>query len=273
MQGLNGDLKAAQKRFQKVLELKPKCLVAWVVLIKLDLQFKHSNEALEKVRKMAKLYPDEADSYDMLGDVYIALKQPKEAIRYYQKLASIKHSSEAFLKLLSAYNIDNQTEKDCKQLQQWGKKYPDAVPLAEVLAYTCHQRNELDKARNLYEKIIEKTPNNDRILNRLGLVAMEQGSPMSLEYADLAYNLNAKNPANMDTLGLVHLNNRNIPKALAILKEASQSAPTDHDVLYHYAAALNESDKNRKQLNTSILLRPLRESLEIVLMHNNYWIR
>ncbi len=217
MQSLNGDLKASQKSFQKVLELEPKSLVAWVVLIKLDLQFKQPNEALEKAHKMAKLHPDEADSYDMLGDVYIALKQPKEAIRYYQKSTSIKFSFEAFLKLLSAYNVDNQTEKGYKQLQQWGKKYPDAMRLAEVLADTYHQHNELDKARNLYEKIIEKTPNNDRILNRLALLAIEQGSPMSLEYADLAYNLNAKNPANMDTLGMEHLNNKNIPKALAIL--------------------------------------------------------
>jgi putative PEP-CTERM system TPR-repeat lipoprotein len=246
MQSLNGELKAAQKSFLKVLELEPKSLVPWVVLIKLDLQFKQTNDALEKARKMAKLHPDEADSYDMLGDVYIALKKPKEAIKYYQKSTRIKFSSEAYLKLLSVYNIDGQIEKGFKLLQQWVKEFPEAIPLAEVLAYTYHQRGELEKARNLYEKIIKKAPNNDRVLNRLALVTMQQGSPMSLEYADLAYKLNAKDPANMDTLGLVHLNNKNIPKALAILKEASQAAPSDPDVRYHYAVALNESKKSQE---------------------------
>jgi putative PEP-CTERM system TPR-repeat lipoprotein len=246
MQSLNREFKAAQKSFEKVLELEPQALVPWVVLIKLDLQFNNPDEALNKARKMLKLHPDAADSYNMLGDVYIALKQPKNAIKYFQKSTEIKYSDEAYLKLLSSYNIDGQTEKGFDLLKQWVKKFPDAVALAEVLALSYHQRGDLENARKLYEKIIKKTRNNDRVLNRLALVAMEQGSPMSLEYADLAYKLNAKNPANIDTLGWVHLNNNNFSKALAILKEASQAAPADPDVRYHYAVALSKSGKNNE---------------------------
>ena len=248
MQSLNGDLKSAQKSFEKVLALEPKSLVPWVVLIKLDLQFNHPDEALKKAQKMLKLHPKDADSYDMMGDVHIALKQPKKAITYYQKSTQVKYSDEAYLKLLSAYNIDGQADKGFDLLKQWVKKFPDALALAEVLALSYHQRHDLENARKQYEKIIKKQRNNDRVLNSLALVTMEQGSPMSLEYADLAYRLNEKNPANIDTLGWVHLNNNNIPKALDFLKRAAQAAPADPDVRYHYAVALEKSGSTSEAL-------------------------
>lgn len=253
MQSLNGELKASQKSFEKVLELEPESLVARVVLIQLDLKFGKPDVALVKAQQLVRIHPDKSDSYDMLGDVHVRLKNYTEAVKNFEKSAGIKFSSEAYLKLLSVYNMQGQTEKGFKLLQQWVEKFPDAIPLSEVLALTYHQRGELDHARTLYEKIIKKEQNNDRILNSLALVALEQGSPMSLEYADLAYNINSKKPANMDTLGWVHVNNKNLAKGLTLLKQAVEAAPSNPDVRYHYAYALTESN-NRTEAKKQLYL-------------------
>lgn len=251
LQYLYNSLQKAKSSFQKVLKFEPDNLTAKVILVQIDLKLNKLDQALQKAKNIQQQHPESPAGFDMLGDIYIVLKKPGMAIQQYKQSVKLKYSSETYIKLHSAYNKNNQIKKGFDLLKQWTDQYPDDLELKEVLAITYQRRGEFKKALKLYQTIIRKWRNNDRILNNLALVSLELNSPMSVEYAEMAFNINPENNKNKDTLGWVLLNNDSDKKALALLKEAVEESPSDPDIRYHYAVALvkhNEKDKAKKQL-------------------------
>ncbi len=241
LQFLDHKYEQAEKSYLKVLDLEPDNLIAKVILIQIDIKTDRLKAALAKAKKLSQQHPHSPAGFDMLGDVHIALNQPDKAIVNYEQSLKRKYSSETYIKLHSAYNRNNQLEKGFTLLQQWVKKYPEDYTLKEVLALTYQRRGELQKSSDLYQEIVKKHNNNDRVLNNLALVSLGLNSPMSIEYAEMAFNLNPENHKNTDTLGWVLLKNNNLNKALKLLKEATESSPGDSNFRYHYAAALSKA--------------------------------
>ncbi len=243
MESFDADFENSYKSFEKALSLAPKSLIIRVLLTQYDLQNKDFEKALQRARELVKTHPQKAPSYDTLGDVYIALKNPAEAIKHYNKSVALSYNSETYAKLFSAYNLNNQTTLGIKKLQQWIKKFPQDLNLKEILAITYQRQGKYQQAQKLYRDIIKKERNSDRVFNNLALVSLQLNSPMSMEYADMAYNINANNAANLDTLGWVHFNNNNLNEALNYLSQAVKKAPENPDIRYHYAVALSKAKR------------------------------
>lgn len=249
LQFLYNNFDGAVTSYKKVLDLDPNNLIAKVILIQIDLKTKQFKSALAKAKKLKREHPDSPAGFDMSGDAHIALNKPGKAIIDYQQSIKRKYSSEAYIKLHSAYNHNNQVEKGFNLLKQWTEKFPEDYQLKEILALTYQRRGELQKSSDLYQQIVKKVRNNDRALNNLALVSLELNSPMSIEYAEMAFNLNPKR--NKDTLGWVLLKNHNQGKAFKLLKEAVDENPSNPDIRYHFAVALSEAGNTpqaRKQL-------------------------
>ncbi len=253
MQSFDSDFEQSYKSFEQALVLSPNSLVIRVLLTKYDLRNNDYNKALKRAIELVKAHPTKPSSYDTLGDVYIALKQPKKAILQFKKAIKLNYNSETYIKLFSSYNLNNQTEFGLSQLQQWVKKHPEDLNLKEVLAITYQQQGKYILAQNLYKEIIKKERRFDRVFNSLALVSLQLNSPMSMEYADIAYNIDSKNPSNLNTLGWVHLNNNNITEALEHLSQAVKLAPENPDYRYHFAIALNKA-KRTSEAKTQLAL-------------------
>ena len=246
---MNGNYNDAKESFIKVLEFRPDNITAKVVLIEIALKTKNLSQALEHARELQQVHPDKSASYDMLGDVYIAMGNPDIAIKNYKKSVSIEYRSETYLKLFSSYNLNNQFDLGISEIKKWIKNFPEDLNIKEALAIT-YQRNRQNKEANaLYQEIIEKGRTNDRVLNNLALVSLEMKNPMSMEYADMAYNLAPQNPKNKDTLGWVLFNNNQKEKGALLLKEAVELSPNNPDIRYHYAVTLADSGKTSEAIN------------------------
>jgi len=232
---------SAKKSFKKVLEIDADNLIATVILIQIDIKAKQFEAAKKKAKKLQKVHPGNPAGFDMLGDVYIGLNDPKNAIKQYQYAVNLKYSSEIYVKLHSAYNLNNQVDKGFDLLLEWIEKTPNDYELKELLAITYQRRKDYLKAIDLYEEIIKAYPNNDRALSNLALVNLKLNRPMSVEYAEMAFNVNPESTRNKDTLGWVLLKNYNLEKALELLKEAVDGSPGNADIRYHYAVALSET--------------------------------
>lgn len=243
MQNYEGDIDSAYSSFQRVLKIEPKSMLAKMILVNFDLKREHTNKALSKALSLIKSHPKEAGVYDLLGDVYIAKNMPAKAIPQFKKAVDIEFNSSTYIKLYSSYNINNQTEKGLTLLKQWVKEFPQDMNLKEVLAISYQRKGQYDKAKDLYQQIIQKVRNNDRVFKNLALVTLQNNSPMSMEYADMAYNLNSNSASNLDTLGWVHLKNNNTNEALKYLSQAVKIAPSNPDIRYHYAVALHTANK------------------------------
>ncbi|MFT5504470.1 MAG: putative PEP-CTERM system TPR-repeat lipoprotein [Gammaproteobacteria bacterium] len=253
LQLLDNDLITSKANIEKGLKLEPQNLVAKVILIEIDIKNNQLSSALTKAEKLQQQHPESSAGFDMLGDIYMALKKPEQAIKQYKQSVKMRYDSDTYIKLHFAFNRNNEVENGFKQLEKWVQSFPEDLKLKEVLATTYQRRGILEKARDLYEEIIQKSKNNDRILNKLALVALSLESPMSIEYAEMAYNLDSKSVKNKDTLGWVLLNTQNSKKALVLLKEASEASPSDPDIRYHYAVALTEQG-NKPQAENQLFI-------------------
>ena len=254
MQSYDRDYAESYRSFEMLLTLAPKSLIARVVLTQYDLQNGDKQKALKRAKELVKTHPQITDSYDTLGDVHISLGNPDKAIKQYQQAVKLKSNTATYIKLFSAYNRNKQFDLGYQQLKKWVEKYPDDYKLKEVLAITYQRRGEFKRAQKLYQQIVKKQPKKDRAFNNLALVSLQLKNPMSMEYADIAYNINAKNPLNLDTLGWVHLNNNNIAEALKHLGNAVEMAPGNPDFRYHYAVALNQAGQKREAKNQLALI-------------------
>ncbi len=243
MQSFDNDHERSYKSFEKMLSIAPKSLVAQIILTQFDLKANNHEQALERAKNIVKTHPNVSDGYDTLGDVYIAMAKPDQAIKQYKKSINLKFNTKTYIKLFSAYNRNKQLAKGFNLLQGWVKEFPDDLSLKEVLAITHQRRGEYKKSQELYEQIIKKERRFDRIFNNLALVTLAQNSPMSMEYADIAYNINNKNALNLDTLGWVHLQNGNTNEALKFLSDAVKIAPGNPDIRYRFALALEKAEK------------------------------
>ncbi|MBC8386254.1 MAG: PEP-CTERM system TPR-repeat protein PrsT, partial [Gammaproteobacteria bacterium] len=140
LQFLSNNLNASKSSYEKVLQLDPKNLIARVILIQIDLKYGQLDSALEKAKQMQAMHPDTSASYDMLGDVHIALNMPDKAIQDYQESLRLHKTTDIYLKLYSAYNRDNQIKKGFDLLEQWVEENPQNLQLKEVLALTYQRR-------------------------------------------------------------------------------------------------------------------------------------
>jgi len=255
LQFINKDWLNAKASYEKVLVLAPDNLIAKVVLVQIDLQSNQLQAAFDKAKLLQRQHPDSPAGFDLLGDIYIAMKQPEKAIAQYQRSVKMQYDSQTYIKLYTAFNRSNQESRGLKLLEKWVKTYPKDLRLKEVLAITYQRSGRWEEARVLFEGIAKKSPKNDRVLNNLAQVTLQLKSPMSIEYAEMAYNLNTRSAQNKDTLGWVLLNTGNPEKGFTLLKEAIATAPEDSNIRYHYAVALSNLGKNNlavNQLNIAI---------------------
>jgi putative PEP-CTERM system TPR-repeat lipoprotein len=243
LQYLDNDFKNARFSFLKALEKESDDILSNVILIQMDLREKKLTKAFSRAQKLISIHPENSAGYEMKGDVYIFQNKPALAVKEYRKAINISYSTDTFLKLYTALNRDNKNKLALDFLLDGVSKHPQDIKLKEVLAHAYRVRGDNRKSISLYEEIIQSGDVNDRIYNQMALVALDLGSPMSMEYADMAYNLNPSNPLNMDTLGWVFFKNKNLDKSLELLRAAVKAAPGNPDIRYHYAVALEKADR------------------------------
>jgi putative PEP-CTERM system TPR-repeat lipoprotein len=245
LQYLNGSIKASSKSFNKVLELDNNNLAAKVILTQIDIKTGQLRSALKRANDIKKTHPESPAGFDMAGDIYIAMNQPGSAIEQYNQSVKLNYASDTYLKLFSAYNRNNQSSKGFEKLKEWVQRHPEDLALKEALAITYQRKGRLQKSLQLYQQILQTVRDNDRILNRAALVALQLKNPMSMEYADLAMSLDPKSAKNKDTFGWILFNNNNdSAKAEKLLQEAVNASPSNPDFRYHLAVLLaNKGDK------------------------------
>jgi tetratricopeptide (TPR) repeat protein len=93
-------------------------------------------------------------------------------------------------------------------------------------AVSFHQRGEAEKARRLYEQIIQRNPAHADALHLLGLVAAQEGSyRLAVEWMDKAIAIDSTNPGFHSNRGLALYELGDMDRAIESFKKAIQSDP------------------------------------------------
>jgi tetratricopeptide (TPR) repeat protein len=127
------------------------------------------------------------------------------------------------------------------------------VPLRMYLAEVYLADGQTRSAIEQYEIVLQQNPKYMPAMNNLDTAYQQEKNPLALEYAEKAYKIAPDNPAIMDTLGWILVEQGNTGRGLPLLQKALSLAPDVAEIRYHFAVALVKSGdkaKARKELDT-----------------------
>lgn len=238
---------AAIEALKKTLRMDSKYLDAQLALSGLLAKKGSFDEALAMSRQIQK--QDEKSPVGLIqeGDILLAQKKTALAIQAYERALKLGKSGQLITKIHRALTLDGKTKDADVRITQWLKENPDDKNVRMYFAMSNLANQKTKQSGIAQLQIILKTDaNNVMVLNNLAWAYGEEKDPKSLEYAEKAYKLAADNPAIMDTLGWILIEQGNVVRGLPLVQKASVQMPDTPDVRYHLAVGLMKSGDKLK---------------------------
>jgi putative PEP-CTERM system TPR-repeat lipoprotein len=246
---------AALQSLHKALKVAPESLEAQRGIIMLELDADRLPEALAVARAVQKQRPKEQVGYIFEGDAHAAKRSWANAATAYRTgLKQVSEATELATKLHAALSVAGSAAEAESFAQSWLKDHPKDARFRLYLAEGATARKDFAAAAKLYRGLLEAQPDNAALLNNLAWVAGQSKDPKAIEYAEKANKLAPKQPAVMDTLGVLLVDKGDQARGLALLKEAVELAPEIAPIRLNYAKALikagqkNEARSELEQL-------------------------
>ena len=231
--------------------LDPDLLDAQVVEVTMQLALKRPREALAVARKVQQQRPKLAAGYKLEGDVLMAQNQPQQAFKLYQQAYQISSIGPLQVQMYRALHQAGQEKEADRSIGAWLAAHPDDTATRIYLAGSKLASKQYRAAIEQYQQIVARDAGNLVALNDLAWAYQQDKDGRALATAEQAHKLAPDNPAVLDTLGWICLEQGDVPRATALLRKAATLAPKSAEIQYHLGAALLKSGDKlgaRKQL-------------------------
>ncbi len=240
---VNGDLDGALEVLNGVLRDDPQNLGALSLAAAGCLQAGQAEKSIGYIERLRKAAPDAAGTLALEGDLAMAQKRYRDAVEYYRK-ASAKAPSQ--LLAIAEYRSSAKAglAQPEKVLESWLAAHPDDLEVTVLLAEARMTGGDSAGAARLYERALERYPENVVALNNLAMLYLGTGNPKALDLAARAYKAAPKVPAIQDTYGWILFQGGRIDEAAPLLAEAAKALPDNAEVQYHHAALLAKQGKS-----------------------------
>ena len=126
-----------------------------------------------------------------------------------------------------------------KSLHGWLDHNPDKVAVRRQYAILLLRFGDFGNARTQYEQIIKAQPLDALSLNNLAWLVQADDPARALDLATRAVKQDPNSPDFLDTLGWMQLKRSDPRNALTSLQQAHQRRPSDPQLSYHLALALD----------------------------------
>lgn len=231
------EFQAAAESLRKALELKPDYLDAQRRSIALDIRRDRTRQALDTARTVQKQRPKEVAGYLLEGDVHSATKAWTPAVAAYR--SGLKHvdSVDLAIRLHVALRAAKSSEADQFSAERL-KKYPNETAFRVYLAESTLAVGEYAASIQHYKTLLAAQPDNALLLNNLAFAAGRAKDPKALEYAQKASSLAPNNPAIMDTLGVLLVENGDSARGIELLRKAADLPPKIPGIRLNLAKSL-----------------------------------
>ncbi len=253
---LSGQLAEGRKAFESAIGLSdsPSSEVL-IELAKLELTANDFQKTRDLIVKIRSNFGELASGQLLEGDLAMRLKNPSEAVNFYERANELNHATSTILKLYEAYSQAGMSDKASLFLKRSAKDNPNDLRLSMTLANIKHQQGDSEAAIEIYQGLLEQYPKNALILNNLAWVYDLTNSKKALFFAEKAYLSTPDLPQIIDSYGWFCIHEGRLKEGVSLLKTAVQKSPADPEFRYHLAEALFKSGKKGLA----------RESLEIAL--------
>lgn len=232
---------AALAALRKALALEPGLLDARITLVNLLVRQKNFDEALGAAAQARKQFPDSAAGNKLEGDVHAARGQYAAALTSYEQALAIAPGGALLVQVYATLaRLGRQADADAR-MALWFKDHPGDVPTRLYVASSKLVGNDPKGAVPHFEAVLKADPANLAALNDLAWSYQRLGERRALEFALRAHQLAPDNPAVMDTLGWIYLEQGQLARSLPLLQKASMLAPAAGEIHYHYGMLLARS--------------------------------
>lgn len=242
---------AASDALKKALTLQPDYLEAQLAMASLEVRKGNYEQALAIARQIQKKNGKSPVGYVLEGDLLTVQKKPDLAVKAYEQAFSISQSGPLLVKLHAALSRAGKDKDASARMAQWLKEHPTDATTRIYLADTYIAEKQTKAAVEQYQIILSQDPKYVPALNNIAWLYQQEKNPRAQEYAEQAFKLKPDNPAVLDTLGWILVQQGNTTRGLPLLQKATSLAPEAAVIQYHFVLGLVKSGdkiKARKEL-------------------------
>lgn len=226
---------AAAASLRKALTLKPDYLDAQLAQASLEASKGNHDRAVALAREIQKQHKSSSAGHTLEGDLMIAQNKPELAVKAYEQALLVEKQPRIMIKIYEVLKRAGKTKEADDRIAAWLKDNPNDAQSRLHLgsAYVVAKQSKAAIAQ--FEDVLKLQPKNVVALNNLAYLYYEQKNGPALEYAERAHQLAPDNPAVLDTLGFILVDQGNTVRGLPLLQKAAGMAPGSMDIRYHLA--------------------------------------
>jgi tetratricopeptide (TPR) repeat protein len=198
-------------------------------------------DARERVIKQLEGSPNNPHLYNLLGQLWMAVKESKQAEVAFKKAIELDPSLySAYMELGKVYYFSGRTDEAIKEYEALLAKNSNVLQVHMVLGMMYEAKKELDKAKGHYEQSLKLNPRFAPAANNLAYLLVSEGGNLdvAMSYAQIAREQISDDPHIADTLGWIYYKKNAYLLAVNLLKEAVEKMPNNAEVQFHYGMAL-----------------------------------
>lgn len=256
IQAATGNKGAARDSLARGLALQPDSLPMQRALTMLDVADGHFPQALARARDIQKARPKEVVGHGIEGDIHVAQKDWARAQAAYRAGLALAPTTDLAMRLHVALTLGEQPPEADRFAVSWIKAHPKDLAFRQFLANSANQRKDYATAVAHWRAMLAIEPENPALLNNLAWSLGQIGDPQAMTVAEKALKLAPQQPAIMDTLGMLKINQGDFKPGLDLLAAAVAAAPQAADIRLNYAKALIKSgQKSAAKQHLEILSR------------------
>jgi len=253
------DQSGAQKAFRQALALKPDFVDAKVALAAVSLEAGDTETALQSARELQQAVPTGAVGYRIEGSVQVARRDSKAAVAAFKTAFAHEKTSLGARQLAEVMSQTGDAVGAVALLDEWAKANPDDLDVQAMLGLLLQQAGRAQDAIAIYESVVAKAPEkNALLLNNLAWLYHAQGDARAQATAKEAYDLAPNRPEIADTYGWILHNAGRKEDGLSILQQAYLAFPTQTEIGYHVAVALESLGRHDEAIG--VLRKLLRDN-------------
>ena len=189
------------------------------------------------VARLRALAPEAPGTFRLEGDLAMAQKRYKDALRHYEATARLANDGTLAI-ARSRAGVAAGMPRPQAPLEEWLAKSPDDAEVRVVLAEYEQWAGNHSAAIAAYELALQASPGNVVALNNLAGLYQQKGDSRALSTAERAYDAAPRNPAVKDTYGWALVGSGQVDRGLVLIREAAEALPGVPEVKYHLGAAL-----------------------------------
>ncbi len=250
----------------EAIAIAPENVSLYIIKAELLLRSKQYTQALDLAKSLQAQFKQNIIGKVLEADIYRAQSQYKKALPLYQQVYDSSADKQVLNSLVDTLILLKQNNDAIKLLIKFTQQHPEDIQSLFKLASLYHQDKQMNKARKVYEDILNIDPTNVITLNNLAWIVLDTNVNKALSMAQRAHEQRPASPAIKDTYGYFLAKAGEPEKGLKLIQEAAQALPQDNDIQYHLAYALHKTGDNNQAI---IILKQITSEQKVFMEQQN----